>query len=155
MRAVRCHALTGPSGLRVDEEPEPEPGPGEVLVDVRAAGVNFPDVLLSYGRYQIKPEPPFVPGGEAAGVVKAVGWGADVDEDLARARLGLGLLVDAEARGPGQRMATNGSHPATLSRPRRRGRRAFSMRERPTRVATSHSVRSPTGTRIASDRPAL
>ena len=75
MRAVRCHALTGPSGLRVDEEPEPEPGPGEVLVDVRAAGVNFPDVLLSYGKYQIQAEPPFVPGGEAAGVVKAVGWG--------------------------------------------------------------------------------
>src|SRR4051812_6718200 len=75
MRAVRCHDLTGPSGLRVDELPEPEPGPGEVLVDVRAAGVNFPDVLLSHGKYQFKPPPPFVPGGEAAGVVKATGDG--------------------------------------------------------------------------------
>jgi NADPH:quinone reductase len=75
MRAVRCHELIGPSGLRVDDLPEPEPGPGDVLLEVRAAGVNFPDVLLSYGKYQFKPPPPFVPGGEAAGVVKAVGEG--------------------------------------------------------------------------------
>jgi len=46
-----------------------------VLVEVTAAGVNFPDVLLSYGKYQFRPEPPFVPGGEAAGVVRAVGAG--------------------------------------------------------------------------------
>jgi NADPH:quinone reductase len=75
MRAVRCHELVGPSGLRVDEVPEPVAGAGEVLIDVRAAGVNFPDVLLSYGKYQFKPPPPFVPGGEAAGVVRAVGAG--------------------------------------------------------------------------------
>jgi NADPH:quinone reductase len=67
MRAVRCHDLTGPSALRVDADlPEPEAGPGEVLLDVRAAGVNFPDVLLTRGKYQFKPPPPFVPGGEAA-----------------------------------------------------------------------------------------
>lgn len=75
MRAVRCHALVGPSGLCVDELPEPEAGPGEVVIDVRAAGVNFPDVLLSYGKYQFKPALPFVPGGEAAGVVSAIGAG--------------------------------------------------------------------------------
>lgn len=75
MRAVRCHELTGPSGLRVDDLPEPEAGPGEVLIDVRAAGVNFPDLLITQGRYQFKPAPPFVPGGEVAGVVKAVGSG--------------------------------------------------------------------------------
>src|SRR3954463_5002066 len=75
MRAVRCHDLIGPSGLRVDDLPEPQPGPGEVLLEVRAAGVNFPDVLLSYGKYQFKPEPPFVPGGEAAGVISAGGSG--------------------------------------------------------------------------------
>jgi len=73
MRAVRCHELTGPKSLRVDEVPAPVPGPGEVLVDVRAAGVNFPDVLLTYGKYQFKSDPPFIPGGEAAGVVRAVG----------------------------------------------------------------------------------
>ncbi|WP_394842649.1 NADPH:quinone oxidoreductase family protein [Pendulispora brunnea] len=75
MRAVRVHQLTGPSGLEVDEVPEPKVGPGEVLLDVKAAGVNFPDLLLSYGKYQFKPEPPFVPGGEASGVVREVGAG--------------------------------------------------------------------------------
>jgi NADPH2:quinone reductase len=75
MRAVRVHELTGPGALRVDEVPDPQPGPGEVLLEVRAAGVNFPDVLLSYGKYQFKPAPPFIPGGEAAGVVRAVGAG--------------------------------------------------------------------------------
>lgn len=75
MRAVRCHELVGPSGLRVDEVPDPTPGDGEVLIAVKAAGVNFPDVLLSYGKYQFKPAPPFVPGGEAAGVVIALGPG--------------------------------------------------------------------------------
>ncbi len=75
MRAVRIHDLTGPKGLRVDELPSPVPGEGEVRIDVKAAGVNFPEVLLSYGKYQFKPEPPFVPGGEAAGIVGAVGAG--------------------------------------------------------------------------------
>lgn len=75
MRAVRCHELTGPTALRVDEVSEPEVGPGEVLIDVRAAALNFPDVLLTYGKYQFKPAPPFVPGGEAAGVVLKVGPG--------------------------------------------------------------------------------
>src|SRR5580698_5939192 len=75
MRAVRVHQLVGPSGLQVDDVPEPACGAGEVLVDVRAAGVNFPDVLLSHGKYQFKPPPPFVPGGEIAGVVRKVGAG--------------------------------------------------------------------------------
>lgn len=75
MRAVRCHELTGPGSLRVDEVDPPKPSAGEVLVEVKAAGVNFPDVLLSYGKYQFKPEPPFSPGGEASGIVKAVGDG--------------------------------------------------------------------------------
>ena len=76
MRAVRIHELIGPSGVRVDADlPEPSPGPGEILIDVRAAGVNFPDVLLSHGKYQFKPPPPFVPGGELAGTVTAIGSG--------------------------------------------------------------------------------
>ena len=76
MRAVRCHELVGPSGLRVDADlPDPEPGPGEVAIEVRASALNFPDVLLSHGKYQFQPTPPFVPGGEAAGVVRAIGAG--------------------------------------------------------------------------------
>ena len=73
MRAVRCHELIGPKGLRVDEIPAPTPGPNEVLIEVHAAGVNFPDVLLTYGKYQFKADPPFIPGGEAAGIVRGVG----------------------------------------------------------------------------------
>jgi NADPH2:quinone reductase len=75
MRAVRVHELTGPAALRVDDVPEPTVAAGQVLVDVAACGVNFPDVLLSRGLYQFKPSPPFSPGGEVAGTVLAVGAG--------------------------------------------------------------------------------
>ena len=61
----------------MQELPDPAPGPGQVLIDVQAAGVNFPDTLIIEGRYQFKPDPPFVPGGEASGVVIAVGEGVD------------------------------------------------------------------------------
>lgn len=75
MRAVRVHELTGPTALRVDEVPTPAVAAGQVLIDVRAAGVNFPDILLTRGHYQFKPAPPFSPGGEVAGVVRAIGDG--------------------------------------------------------------------------------
>ncbi len=75
MRAVRCHELIGPAGLKVDELPDPVPAAGEVLIEVKAAGINFPDLLLTSGKYQFKPAPPFIPGGEAAGIVRAVGAG--------------------------------------------------------------------------------
>ena len=73
MRAVRVHELTGPEALRIDDVPEPTPGSKDVLIDVKACGVNFPDVLITRGQYQFKPNPPFTPGGEAAGIVRAVG----------------------------------------------------------------------------------
>ena len=75
MRAVRIHELVGPSGLRVDEVPDITPSSGTVVIDVKAAGVNFPDILQTKGQYQFKPTPPVSPGGEAAGIVKAVGDG--------------------------------------------------------------------------------
>ena len=77
MRAVRCHELTGPAGLRVDEVDDPKPGSGEVLIDVKAIGVNFPDLLITQGKYQFQPGVPFIPGGEVAGVVQGVGDGVD------------------------------------------------------------------------------
>lgn len=76
MRAVRCHELVGPSAVRVDDDvPDPEVGPGEVGIKVGAAALNFPDVLLTHGKYQFQPSPPFTPGGEAAGIVTEVGEG--------------------------------------------------------------------------------
>lgn len=75
MRAVRCHELIGPEGLRVDDIDPPKAGPGEVVIEVQAAGVNFPDLLITQGKYQFKPPPPFVPGGEVAGIVRETGAG--------------------------------------------------------------------------------
>lgn len=75
MRAVRIHQLTGPSGLVVDDVADPTAGPGQVVIAVEAAGVNFPDLLITQGKYQFRPALPFSPGGEAAGVVCEVGPG--------------------------------------------------------------------------------
>ncbi|HLL85860.1 MAG TPA: NADPH:quinone oxidoreductase family protein [Thermoleophilaceae bacterium] len=69
MRALQVHELEGPHALRlVDDAPEPERGDG-VVIDVHTAGVAFPDVLLSRGLYQLKPDPPFTLGSEVAGKV--------------------------------------------------------------------------------------
>src|SRR5215468_303378 len=75
MRAVLCKALGPPDQLVVEQVPSPRPGKGQVVVSVKAAGVNFPDTLIIQGKYQFKPEPPFSPGGEVAGVVKEIGEG--------------------------------------------------------------------------------
>jgi NADPH2:quinone reductase len=73
---VICRELTGVGGLEyVDNWPEPQAGPGEVLVDVKAAALNFPDLLMIQGLYQERPPLPFVVGTEMAGVVAAVGEG--------------------------------------------------------------------------------
>ena len=77
MRAVQVTRLDGPAAVEVVELAEPA-DPGAVLVDVHAAGVAFPDVLLSRGLYQYKPALPFVPGAEAAGVVRSAPAGAPV-----------------------------------------------------------------------------
>lgn len=73
MKAQLCEVLGAPDVLRYTDVDEPTPGPDEVLVEVHAAGVNFPDGLVVSGNYQTKPALPFVPGSEAAGVVRAVG----------------------------------------------------------------------------------
>lgn len=77
MKAVVAHAFGAIEALRLQDWPDPVPGPGEVVVDVMAAGVNFPDLLVTGGMYQILPKPPFIPGKEAAGIVSAVGEGVD------------------------------------------------------------------------------
>jgi NADPH2:quinone reductase len=73
MRAVVVHEF-GPWGdLKVEEFPAPEPGPSDVLIDVRAVAINFSDRLMMEGKYQLRPERPFVPGRDACGIVNAVG----------------------------------------------------------------------------------
>jgi NADPH:quinone reductase len=69
MRAVQVLQPTGPADVVVRDIPEPEPKPGEVLVEVRSVGISFPDLLLSKGEYQLRPEPPFTLGVDFAGVV--------------------------------------------------------------------------------------
>ncbi len=77
MRAVVCREYGTPEDLVLDELPDPTAGPGQVVVKVHAAAVNYPDVLLIDGKYQIKVPPPFSPGSEMAGEVLSVGDGVD------------------------------------------------------------------------------
>lgn len=76
MRAVICRSYGTPEDLVIDDVPDPVAAPGQLLVRVRAAAVNFPDVLFIAGKYQVKIPPPFIPGNEIAGEVIAAGEGA-------------------------------------------------------------------------------
>jgi len=74
MRALVCHKLSEDfSGVDIRNVPAPVPGPGEVLIKVHATSINFPDLLLCQGKYQLKLEPPFTPGMDSAGTVEAIG----------------------------------------------------------------------------------
>ncbi|MFN4359880.1 MAG: NADPH:quinone oxidoreductase family protein [Hylemonella sp.] len=75
MHAWLCTDPTGVDALEWKELPTPQPGPGQVLIEIKAASLNFPDLLIVQNKYQIKPPLPFVPGAEYAGVVQAVGEG--------------------------------------------------------------------------------
>lgn len=91
MKALRCNAFGPVEDLALEEVPSPVPGRTQVVVTVKAAGVNFPDTLIVQGKYQVRPEPPFTPGCEFAGVV------ADVGADVTRfkrgdAVIGLGVV---------------------------------------------------------------
>jgi NADPH:quinone reductase len=93
MRAMVCEAFGGPEVLTLQELPDPpSPGPGEVQVRIRARGVQYVDVLMLAGKYQFRPEPPFVPGNEGAGEIVAVGPGVTRFEPgervMSRHRLG-------------------------------------------------------------------
>ena len=96
MKALLSHEPGGPETLRLDDIAEPQPGPGELLVRVRAAAINYPDVLIIEDKYQLKPPRPFAPGGELSGEVEAVGddvegWSAG---DRIVAVTGFGALAE-------------------------------------------------------------
>ncbi|MGB7298613.1 MAG: NADPH:quinone oxidoreductase family protein [Burkholderiaceae bacterium] len=75
MKALMCNEHGLPDSLVYQEVPDPTPAAGEVVIDMHAAGVNFPDVLIIQNKYQFKPDLPFSPGAELAGVISAVGSG--------------------------------------------------------------------------------
>ncbi|HEX6441494.1 MAG TPA: NADPH:quinone oxidoreductase family protein [Stellaceae bacterium] len=93
MKAVVCEAFGGPEVLALREVPDPPPpGPGEVQVRLLARGVQYVDVLMLAGKYQFRPEPPFIPGNEGAGEIVAIGGGVTQfkvgDKVMSRQRLG-------------------------------------------------------------------
>ena len=75
MKAIVCNAWGLPDTLVIEELPDAVPGPGQIAIEIRAAGVNFPDVLIIQNKYQFNPALPFTPGSELAGIVLAVGEG--------------------------------------------------------------------------------
>ena len=89
MRAVICREFGPPEQLTVEELNTPEPSEGEVRVEPRGLGVNFVDVLMVAGGYQLRPDLPFVPGLEAAGVVSAVGANAGTVREGDRVMVGM------------------------------------------------------------------
>lgn len=99
MRAIRIHETKGPSHIVEEEVAAPEPGEG-LIIDVRAAGVSFPDLLLTKGEYQIKPEPPFTLGSEGAGRVAYAPEGSGYSAGDRVAFLTLGAWAEQAVAAP-------------------------------------------------------
>ncbi len=103
MRALEINALDGPEALELVDRPEPGPAhfmapDGAVVIEVEAAAVSFPDVLQSRGLYQVKPDPPFIPGAEVAGTVLSAPDGSDLTEgDRVAAMTVLGGMAEQAA----------------------------------------------------------
>ena len=70
MRALVCNAYGSTDDLRIEDYDDPVASDGQVIVDIQAAGINFPSILVAAGQYQDKTPPPFVPGNEAAGIFR-------------------------------------------------------------------------------------
>ena len=113
MKAVQCVEHGPPEKLVVNEIATPDPGPGQVRVAVRAAGINFPDVLIIQNLYQFKPPLPFSPGGEAAGVIDALGEGVTdlAVGDRVVAMTGNGCLAEYVVASRAQVVAVPGDMP--------------------------------------------
>jgi NADPH2:quinone reductase len=104
MKAVVCKEFGPPERLVVEEVESPMPGMGQVVLDVEACGVNFPDTLIIQGLYQFKPDFPFTPGSEVAGVVKAVG------DDAKRVKVGDRVIGFTGVGGFAEEVAVDAAH---------------------------------------------
>jgi NADPH2:quinone reductase len=100
MKAMVATRWGEPSELQYLDVPDPSPGPGQVLIETRAIGCNFPDILMVQGKYQVKPPHPFSPGHEIAGLVRAVGTG------VTRVHPGQRVLASLEWGGYAERAVT-------------------------------------------------
>ncbi len=94
MKAIRAHSFGGPEVLQLEELEDPIPGDGEVVVDVHAAGINPADTYMRNGTYAIIPELPYIPGGDAGGVISAVGEGSEAYSVGDRVFVGTALSFD-------------------------------------------------------------
>jgi NADPH2:quinone reductase len=105
MKSIICKAYGPPESLVIEDVPSPVPGPGEVVITMKAASLNFPDVLIIQNKYQMKPALPFAPGNELAGIVKAVGEGVTRVKpgDRVMAFTGVGAFAE-EVKAPESRV---------------------------------------------------
>ena len=99
MRAIQVTDLSGPDGLEVVDAPEPEGGE-EVVFEVHSAGISYPDLLLSRGEYQLKPDPPFTLGNEAAGVVREAPDGSGLAPGDRVVAMAMGTFAELAAAPP-------------------------------------------------------
>lgn len=100
MRAVQVTELSGPDGVRVVDVDEPAATDGNLLIDVRCAGISYPELLLSRGLYQIKPDPPFTLGSELSGVVREAPEGSGFSVGDRVAAFTMGAFADTAAAPP-------------------------------------------------------
>ena len=104
MKALLSNAVGGPETLVIGDLPAPSAGKGEVVIDVHACSVNFPDTLIIVDKYQFRPERPFAPGGEVAGVVSAVG------EGVTDFKVGDRVIAGTGSGGMSEQVATRASN---------------------------------------------
>jgi NADPH2:quinone reductase len=104
MRVLRLTRLEGPGALEIGEAPVPD-APGAVIIDVHAAGVAFADLLMTRGQYQFRPDPPFVPGSDIAGVVRSAPEGSGFKPGDRVVATGFGAWAEVAAAAPASTFA--------------------------------------------------